>query len=191
MTGPSKTQNKNKPNHRFIPKPKPSTPQEAVPIFTFGPSNNWIDFSKKMVIAAGDRFGRLGDFIKSAVYYPPTCSWYVHCGLHHAGWSVEGRLSGEGQDHQQVEYGKAYAICIDHVQTQCWIWGWIEKASVLNNFRRQKGPIGFMEGLGATTSSDYRVQECCCRPTTSWKRLHDVSSGWVRVHHQLQRAFRQ
>ena len=71
MTGPNKTQNRFKSNHRFQPKPKPSSPQEAVPTLSFGPSNNWIDFSKKMVIAAGDRFGRLGDFIKSGAYYTP------------------------------------------------------------------------------------------------------------------------
>jgi len=71
MTGPAKTQGKPKSNHRFTPKPKPSTPQEAVPTLTFGPSNNWIDFTKKMKIAAGDRFGRLGDFITQGVHYVP------------------------------------------------------------------------------------------------------------------------
>jgi len=53
---------------RDAPKPKPLTPQEAVPTLTFGPSNNWIEFSKRMALAAGDRFGRLGDIIEQKAY---------------------------------------------------------------------------------------------------------------------------
>jgi len=53
------------------PKPKPLTPQEAVPTLTFGQSNNWIEFTKKMVLAAGDRFGMLGDIIEQKVYTVP------------------------------------------------------------------------------------------------------------------------
>ena len=66
MTGP-KTKNGNT-GRRFTPKPKPLTPQEAVPTLTFGPSNNWIEFAKRMALAAGDRFGRLGDIIEQRTY---------------------------------------------------------------------------------------------------------------------------
>ena len=69
MPGPVMTHGKPKSNHRFTP--KPSTPQEAVPTLTFEPTNNWIDFKKKMTIAAGDRFGRLGDFITQGTHYVP------------------------------------------------------------------------------------------------------------------------
>ena len=70
MPVPSK---KNSPNgnRRFTPKPKPLTPQEAVPTLIYGPSNNWIEFSKKMALAAGDRFGRLVDIIDHGTYYIP------------------------------------------------------------------------------------------------------------------------
>jgi len=71
MTGPNKTRNNNNPARRFAPKPKPLTPQEAVPVLTFGPSNNWIDFSKKMSIAAGHSYGRLSDIIDQGSYYVP------------------------------------------------------------------------------------------------------------------------
>jgi len=47
-------------------------PPEAVPTLTFGPSNNWLEFSKRMALAAGDRFGRLGDFIEQGSYFVPT-----------------------------------------------------------------------------------------------------------------------
>jgi len=65
---------KPKPNsngRRFPPKPKPLTPQEAVPTLTFGPSNNWIEFSKRMALAVGDRFGRLSEIIFKGAYYVP------------------------------------------------------------------------------------------------------------------------
>jgi len=58
-------------NRRFTPKPKPLTPQEAVPTLTFGPSNNWLDFSKKMALAAGHSYGRLGDIVDNGAYYVP------------------------------------------------------------------------------------------------------------------------
>ena len=70
MTGP-KTMNNNTRRRFGNHKPKPLIPQEAVPTLTFGPSNNWIDFSKKMALAAGDRFGRLGDIIEQKVYTVP------------------------------------------------------------------------------------------------------------------------
>jgi len=47
------------------------TPQEAVPTLTFGPSNNWLEFTKKMTLVAGARFGRLGDIIGQKVYTVP------------------------------------------------------------------------------------------------------------------------
>ena len=52
-------------------KPKPLTPQEAMPTLIYGPSNNWIEFSKKMSLSAGDRFGRLSDIIDHGTYYTP------------------------------------------------------------------------------------------------------------------------
>jgi len=66
MTGP-KTKNNNT-GRRFNHKPKPLTPQEAVPTLTFGPSNNWMEFEKRMALAAGDRFARLGDIIEQKAY---------------------------------------------------------------------------------------------------------------------------
>jgi len=66
---------KSKPNNngrKFPPiKPKPLNPQEAVPTLTFGPSNNWIEFSKRMALAIGDRFGRLSEIIIKGAYYVP------------------------------------------------------------------------------------------------------------------------
>jgi len=67
MTGP-KSKSGNQARRFGIHKPKPLIPQEAVPILTFGPSNNWIDFSKKMALAAGHSYGRLGDIIEQRVY---------------------------------------------------------------------------------------------------------------------------
>jgi len=66
--------NKSKPNHngrRFTLKPKPLTPQEAVPTLTFGPSNNLIEFSRRMALAVGDRFGRLADIMDHGAYHVP------------------------------------------------------------------------------------------------------------------------
>jgi len=73
MTGPVKTSNRTgNNNRRFTPqKPKPLTTQEAVPTLIFGPSNNWLEFSKKMALAAGYSYGRLGDFIEQGAYYIP------------------------------------------------------------------------------------------------------------------------
>jgi len=76
MTGPSKSSNNNQrgkkfSNNRFTHKPKPLNAQEAVPILTFGPTNNWIDFAKKMATAACHRFGHLGDLVEQKTYYLP------------------------------------------------------------------------------------------------------------------------
>jgi len=71
MTGPNKSRNNNNLARRFAPKPKPLTPQEAVPVLIFGPNNNWIDFSKMMCIAAGHSYGRLSDIIDQGSYYVP------------------------------------------------------------------------------------------------------------------------
>ena len=68
---PTPTKKVSNGNKRFTPKPKPLTPQEAVPTLIYGPSNNWIEFSKKMSLAAGDRFGRLSDIIDHGTYYVP------------------------------------------------------------------------------------------------------------------------
>jgi len=70
MTGP-KSKSGNQARRFGTHKPKPLTPQEAVPTLTFGPSNNWIDFSKKMALAAGHSYGRLGDIIEQRVYTTP------------------------------------------------------------------------------------------------------------------------
>ena len=71
MPAPSKAKSNNNNGRRFAPKPKPLTPQEAVSTLTFGPSNNWIDFSKKMAIAAGHSYGRLADIMDHGTYYIP------------------------------------------------------------------------------------------------------------------------
>jgi len=71
MPAPSKAKSNSNNGRRFAPKPKPLTPQEAVPTLTFGPSNNWTDFSKKMAIAAGHSYGRLADIMDHGTYYIP------------------------------------------------------------------------------------------------------------------------
>jgi len=71
MPAPTKAKSNNNNGRRFAPKPKPLTPQEAVPTLTFGPSNNLIEFSKKMAIAAGHSYGRLADIMDHGTYYIP------------------------------------------------------------------------------------------------------------------------
>ena len=40
----------------------PKDSKEAVPILRYGPSNNWIDFTKKVSLAACEHYGDLGKY---------------------------------------------------------------------------------------------------------------------------------
>jgi len=42
-----------------------------VPILKYGPSNNWVDFKKKMAIACCEHYGDLGKIIEDEYYYIP------------------------------------------------------------------------------------------------------------------------
>ena len=58
-------------NHRPPNTPLPKDSKEAVPILRYGPSNNWVEFKKKMSLAAGENYGDLGKLIDDEVYYEP------------------------------------------------------------------------------------------------------------------------
>jgi len=49
----------------------PKTPEEAVPVLKYGPFNNWIEFKKKLSIAALHKYGRLGGIIDEEEYDVP------------------------------------------------------------------------------------------------------------------------
>ena len=76
MTGTPKTnisnnRGRNNGGRHHSSKPAPIAPQEAVPVLHYGPTNNWTDFSKKMRLAVGDRFGKLSQVIENKTYYIP------------------------------------------------------------------------------------------------------------------------
>ena len=50
----------------------PKDSKEAVPILRYGPSNNWIDFTKKVSLAACEHYGDLGKLIDDEKYYEPA-----------------------------------------------------------------------------------------------------------------------
>ena len=39
---------------------RPISIEDSVPTLTYGPNNNWVDFRKKMIIASGHLYGKLG-----------------------------------------------------------------------------------------------------------------------------------
>ena len=43
--------------------------KEAVPVLTYGPSNNWIEFKKKITIYAGEQYGVLNTIMKEGKYH--------------------------------------------------------------------------------------------------------------------------
>ena len=59
----------NQHHHQNINKPK--TAEEAIPILKYGPGNNWIEFKKRMAIAATEKYRNLGRIIEQEVYYVP------------------------------------------------------------------------------------------------------------------------
>ena len=50
---------------------KPMKIKEAVPILRFGQTNNWIEFKKKMALAAEEHYGDLGRIVNDEAYYVP------------------------------------------------------------------------------------------------------------------------
>jgi len=50
---------------------KPKTAKEAVPTLQYGQQNNWIEFRKRMGIAATEKYGNLGLIIEQEKYYEP------------------------------------------------------------------------------------------------------------------------
>lgn len=46
-----------------------STPQEAVPVLSFGPNTNWLEFKKRISIAIGDKYGMLNTIIEEGKYF--------------------------------------------------------------------------------------------------------------------------
>ena len=49
----------------------PKSSKEAVPMLRYGPSNNWIEFRKRVSIAAVEHYGKLGSCIEQESYYNP------------------------------------------------------------------------------------------------------------------------
>ena len=45
--------------------------EDAVPVLTYGPNNNYIEFRKRMAIAASKMYGDLGRIIEDEKYYSP------------------------------------------------------------------------------------------------------------------------
>ena len=50
---------------------KPRSAEEAVPILKYGPGNNWIEFKKRMAIAATEKYRNLGRITEQETYYIP------------------------------------------------------------------------------------------------------------------------
>jgi len=185
MTGPIKNKTGNN-NRRFAThKPKPLTPQEAVPTLTFGPSNKWLEFSKKMALAAGFSYGRLGDFIEQGAYYAPPMPTpdltIIDSNMRDKVLEADYHERSKEMEKLEIEKPMLYAFIVSKLSLDS--ENELKRHNNYNIFNTSKDPLQLWQALESLHL--VTIEECGICIEAGRERLHDVYSGRTRVHHQV------